>query len=315
MTSPQNFRYTFTVFTPTYNRADLLPRVYESLQKQTFRDFEWRIVDGGSTDKSEEIVRAWQVNSPFPIRYFSEPGEGKNAAINRGAREAEGRFVAILDSDDWYVPQSLERFLHHWNQIPALAQAGFVGVTGLCAYPSGELIGTRFPQDIFDSDAIDLRFRHKVLGDKNGILRTEVLRQYPFPPELGKFIGESVIWNRIAKSYKTRFVNEVLTIKEYQQAGLTSKVQLLWVRDVRASLLYSKELISLGARLPFNRKIRAYANYVRLSLHQGTPFCQQAADIPSKAMLFLCYPLGIYLKTRDAAFLARERRREGNLNP
>lgn len=310
--NPNNdFRYTFTVFTPSFNRVNLLPRVYESLRRQTFRDFEWFIGDGGSTDDTEKTLRAWQQEAPFPIRFHFEPGEGKNAAINRGAREARGRFLAILDSDDWYVPQSLERFLYHWNSIPSNEQSGFVGVTALCAYPSGDLIGTRFPKDILDSDAIDLRYRYGVLGDKNGILRTDVLRQYPFPKELGKFIGESVVWNRIARSYKTRFVNEELTIKEYQQAGLTSKVRMIWIRDSQASLLCSKELISLGSRLPLGPKIRGYANYIRLSLHQRVPFARQIADAPSKALFFICYPLGIYLKAKDARFLAQEQKRTG----
>lgn len=311
MNSKQDFPYTFTVFTATLNRARLLPRLYESLQKQTFRDFEWRIGDGGSTDKTEEMVRAWQASSPFPIRYYSERGEGKNAAINRGAREAEGRFFAILDSDDWYVPQTLERFLHYWNLIPAKEQSKFVGVTGLCAYPSGELIGTRFPEDVFDSDAIDLRYKHGVLGDKSGMLRTEVLRQYPFPKELGKILGDSVIWNRIARSYQTRFINEELTIKEYQGEGETAKVHRTWIRDSQAALLCSQELISLRGRLPLDPKIRAYANYVRLSLQRGIPFSQQVAGAPSKALFCLCYPIGVYLKARDAAFLAREEKTKG----
>lgn len=313
MSSKQDFRFTYTVFTPTFNRAKLLPRLFESLQKQTFRDFEWLIGDGGSTDETEQLINKWRETCGFPIRYCSVPGEGKNAAINRGAQNAEGRFFAILDSDDWYAPQALERFQHYWNLIPANEQSGFVGVTALCAYPSGEVIGTRFPQDILDSDAIDLRYKYGVLGDKNGILRTDVLRQYPFPKELGKFIGESVIWNRIARKYKTRFVNEELTIKEYQQAGLTSKVQLIWIRNSEASLLSTKELIGLGNRLPWNPKIRGYANYVRLSHHQKVPFGRQLADAPSKALFFMCYPLGLYLKAKDARIVAREEKQKGVL--
>jgi glycosyltransferase involved in cell wall biosynthesis len=309
MNTKEEFRYTFTVFTPTYNRAGLLPRLYESLKKQTFTDFEWFIGDGGSNDNTEEIVRVWQHNSPFPIRYHSQLGEGKNAAINRGAREARGRFITIMDSDDWYVPQTLERFLHHWNAIPKDIQTEFVGVCALCAYPSGDLIGTRFPKEIFDSDAIDLRYRYKVEGDKSGMMRTEVLRQYPFPKELGKFMGDSVVWNRMARKYKTRFVNEELTIKEYQQEGLTSKVHRIWIEDTQASLLISKELISLGNRLPLDPKIRGYANYVRHSLHQDIPFVQQIAGAPSKVIFCCCYPLGVFLKMADDRALRAQARK------
>jgi glycosyltransferase involved in cell wall biosynthesis len=309
MNSKPDFRYTFTVFTPTYNRAHLLPRAYESLQKQTFRDFEWLIIDDGSTDNTAEVVKSWQAGAPFPIRYIAQPNGGKHIAVNRGAERAEGRFFAILDSDDWYVPQSLERFLHHWNQIPAAAQAGFVGVVGLCSYTSGQIIGSRFPRDVFDSDVIDLRYRYKVDGEKNGILRTDVVREFPFPEDIGKFIGESIVWNRMARKYKTRFVNEMLTVKEFQQNGLTATGRVIQIRNTRASLLSARELLALGNRLPLKPRVRAYANYVRHSLHQGIPFAQQAAEAPSKTLFCLCYFLGAGLKARDAAMVAREQKR------
>jgi glycosyltransferase involved in cell wall biosynthesis len=314
MNTNQQFKHTFTIFTATLNRAGLLPRVRESLQKQTYRDFEWVIGDGGSTDGTEELIREWQKTSPFPIRFHSEKGEGKNAAINRGAIMSEGRFFAILDSDDWYVPQTLERFLHHWNGIPVAEQSKFVGVCALCSYESGKLIGTRFPQDIFDSDAIDLRFKHHIEGDKAGMMRTEVLRQYPFPKELGKFLGDSVVWNRIARSYLTRFVNEELTVKEYQGGGLTDKVYVTWVRNSAAALLCSKELIGLGERLPLDPKIRGYANYVRHSLHQRVPFGQQIAGAPSKMLFFLCYLPGIYLRISDQKVLRADEKSQGKPN-
>jgi glycosyltransferase involved in cell wall biosynthesis len=312
-TNPE-FKYTFTIFTATLNRANLLPRVYESLQKQTFRDFEWMIGDGGSTDGTAELIREWQRTSSFPIRYHSEVGEGKNAAINRGAQDAQGRFFCILDSDDWYVPKTLERFLHCWNTIPVSEQDKFVGTCALCSYESGKLIGTRFPQDIFDSDAIDLRYKHHVLGDKSGMMRTEVLRQFPFPKELGKVLGDSVVWNRIARKYKTRFFNEELTVKEYQEEGLTAKVSQNWVRSTQAALFCTKELISLGSRLPLDPKIRGYANYVRHSLHQGIPLGKQIADAPSKFMLFLCYLPGVYLKMSDQKTLREGDKAQGRAN-
>jgi len=300
MSPRADFRYTYTVFTPSYNRAHLLPRVYESLEKQSFRDFEWLIVDDGSKDNTAEVVKGLQAKASFPVRYVVKPNGGKPTAVNRGAKEAEGYLLAILDSDDWYVPETLERFLHHWQSIPENARSGFVGVTGLCCFPSGELIGTRFPKDVFDSDAIDLRYRHKVSGEKSGMLSTEILRKYPYPEDLGKYVSESLVWNRIAKNYKTRFINEVLTVKEFQPGGITRDGRAIQVRDTKASLLCAKELMSLNERLPLKPRVRAYSNYVRHSLHQGIPFRQQAAEAPSKAMLYLCYPLGLYLKAGDA---------------
>ncbi len=303
-----NFTYTFTVFTPTYNRAHLLPRVYESLKQQTFRDFEWLVVDDGSKDNTREIVEQWQGTTDFPIRYVAQPNGGKHTAVNRGAREAQGRLIAILDSDDWYLRQALERFLHHWNAIPISEQSGFVGVTGLCSYPSGQLIGSRFPDDVFDSDAIDLRYRHKVQGEKSGVVRTDVLRQFPYPENVGKYISESVVWNRIAKQYKTRFVNEVLTVKEFQPGGITQDGRLLQVRNAKASLLTCQEMLALADRLPLQERVRTYANYVRHSLHQGISFARQIAQVPSKTLFCCCYVLGVCLKLKDTRLLQQEQK-------
>lgn len=301
MNPSSQFKYAFTVFTPTYNRAHLLPRVYESLEKQTFRDFEWLIVDDGSTDNTSDVVKRLAASAPFPVNYVAKPNGGKPSAVNRGAGEAQGTLFAILDSDDWYFPQSLERFRQHWQGIPADIRPDFVGVTALCAYPSGELIGTRFPRDVFDSNAIDLRYRHNVQGEKSGVLSTQILREFPYPEDLGKYVSESLVWNRIALKYQTRFVNEVLTVKEFQPGGITRDGRFIQVRDTQASRLCAKELMALGSRLPLRPRVRAYANFVRHSLHQGIPFRRQAAEAPSKVMFCLCYLLGTYLKTRDAA--------------
>jgi glycosyltransferase involved in cell wall biosynthesis len=305
----QDFQFTFTVFTPTYNRAALLPRVYECLEKQTFRNFEWLVVDDGSTDNTPEVIKALQSKASFPVRYVAKPNGGKPTAVNRGAREAEGYLFAILDSDDWFVPESLARFWHHWQSIPADLQPKFVGVTGLCSYPTGERIGAAFPRDVFDADVIDLRYKYRIGGEKGGILRTDVMRQFPYPENLGKYVSESLVWNRMAQKYQTRFVNEVLTIKEYQPGGITDKGRLIQVRDTQASLLCARELMALGHRLPLEPRVRAYANYARHSLHQGIPFAKQWTQAASKAMFCLCYPIGVYLKKKDTVLVKEEQRR------
>lgn len=103
----------FTVLTPTYNRSHLLSRAFNSLCAQTFRDFEWLIVDDGSTDDTEKLVRLWKAF--FPIRYFWKPNGGLHTALNFGVACAQGEFITELDSDDECIPTALERFDHHWT--------------------------------------------------------------------------------------------------------------------------------------------------------------------------------------------------------
>lgn len=296
---------TFTVCTVSYNRAALLPRVYASLCAQTCRDFEWLIIDS-STDGTDQLVASWISSAPFPIRFIWTPGRGQYAAMNVGVREARGRFFASLDSDDRYVPQTLERFLHHWETIPAEVRDGFVGVCGLDAYESGEIVGTRFPQDVLDSDDIDLRIKHRVTGDKISAMRTDVMRSFPFPEDLGNFVSPAIVWNRIGGKYKTRFVNEVFAVIEYQNDGITTNSRRLCVTHPEGIVVCLQELINSGRRLPLDIAVKTFANYARYSLHQKVPVAEQVRKICSKWFFWLCLPLGVALQARDVAFLRKQ---------
>lgn len=302
-----NYEYTFSVFTPTYNRRSLLPRVYESLKNQTFRDFEWIIVDDGSSDGTDKLVKKWINEEAFPIRYMWQPNRGKHTAINLGVKEAKGYFFAILDSDDWYVPRALERFFYHWDSIPTTERYNFVGVAGLYAYPSGEVIGTGFPRDTVIADSVDIRVRYGAKGDHIGINRTEIMREFPFPEDLGRFVTESLVWHRIAQRYKQLYVNEVLGYKDYQSDGLSARTITIRATSPSAARCYYKEFVSMGRRLPVTVLAKNYANYVRFSLHGGVSPKEQLADLPSKLLWAITLPLGFALFVRDKWFIRKER--------
>lgn len=131
------YQYKFTVFTPTYNRVQTLSRVYESLQVQTFSDFEWLIVDDGSVDRTRELVEGWQMEACFPIHYLWQENQGKHVAFNYALQEARGELFLTLDSDDACVPEALERFYFHWNAIPENRKGQFSAVTALCKDQNG----------------------------------------------------------------------------------------------------------------------------------------------------------------------------------
>lgn len=211
----------FTVFTPTYNRAQTLPRVHESLKRQTFNDFEWLVVDDGSTDNTRELIEGWQRERLFLIRYFWQENAHKKSAFNRGVREARGELFVTLDSDDEAVPEALEILNRHWLAIPESVRSGFTAVTGLCRDANGRIVGTRFPEDVFDSNSLEICYRYRVTGEKWGFQRTDVLRDFPFPEEVRGHLPEGVIWSAIAARYKTRFINEVLRIYHDERDSIT----------------------------------------------------------------------------------------------
>lgn len=256
----------FTVFTPTFNRAATLGRVYESLCAQTFLDFEWLIVDDGSTDETYDLVAGWQAEAGFPIRYFRQPNGGKHRAFNRGVREAHGELFLTLDSDDTCVADALARLKFHWDSIPAGARETFSAVTVLCADAEGRVVGDRFPRDVFDANSISLQHKYLIRGEKWGFHRTTVLRKFPFPEFDGeRFIPESVVWNRIAQHYRTRYVNEALRTYEIGSDSLSRRSVRIRTENPQGTDLYYRELLKLS--LPVRAKLKVATNFVRFSLH------------------------------------------------
>ena len=215
-----HYRYTFTVFTATFDRPHTLPKVYASLKAQTFCDFEWLIVDDGSRDSSKELVGRWQAEGAFPIRYIYQENQGKYMAFNRGVQEARGELFLNIDDDDTCVPQALERLKYHWDRIPDSQRERFSGVTVLCRDHNGRLVGDLFPRDILDSNTLELVFKYKVKGERWGFQRTDVLKEFPYPalPDV-KFIPCGVVWFALSRKFKTRFVNEILRVYHLEDTG------------------------------------------------------------------------------------------------
>jgi glycosyltransferase involved in cell wall biosynthesis len=202
-------RCLFTIFTPTYNRAHTIGRVFDSLCAQTLRDFEWLVVDDGSTDNTPELIAGWAHAADFPIRYFKQNHCGKHIAHNLAARQARGQFFLPLDSDDVCLPDALERMAYHWNAIPAAERGSYAGVEGLCIDQMGNIVGDEFPAKLRDINVREQFYVHRVGGEKWGSTLTEIVRMYPFP-EIGEtnFIPEARLWFQIGKKYKHRCVNE-----------------------------------------------------------------------------------------------------------
>lgn len=301
----ENYRYAFTVFTPTFNRSQTLHRVYESLRLQTFRDFEWLIVDDGSTDDTRELVQEWQGKADFPIRYVYQENRGKPAAFNRGVQEARGELFLTLDSDDACVPRALERFKYHWDRIPLAEKNKFSAVTVLCEDQNGRLVGDKFPRDLLDSDSIELYFKYKVKGEKWGFHRTDVLKQFPFPTvRNAKFISEGVVWFAISRRFKTRFVNEILRIYHTENNSgnhLTSLSPITMFGRAFFHKYVLNELSEWCFSSPLNI-LRSAINFSRYSFGLGKGPCSQLREVHPAVAQFLVaisLPLAFAISLKD----------------
>lgn len=211
-----------TILTPAYNRGYTINLAYESLCRQTCMDFEWVVVDDGSTDNTEELMIRWQAQTTaFPITYVKQENGGKHRAVNRGVALAKGDYVLILDSDDYLTDDAVETIREWTEQIAELP--GFAGVSGL---KDGAKNGD-MKADFVDAKNTERR-KYGLQGDKAEVYKTEMLRKYPFPEFEGeKFLRENAVWDAIAlDGYKLRWYNRVIYKCEYLADGLTQTISV-----------------------------------------------------------------------------------------
>ncbi len=214
-----------TVFTPAYNRGYIIENLYRSLQRQTFHDFEWIVIDDGSTDNTEELFEKWtKEDNFFPIIYKKIQNGGKHRAINKGVKLANGELFFIVDSDDFLTDNSLEINDKIEKSIDEKEKSDFCGICGCRGFSEKEIIGSTYESSGFlDITALE-RIKYNIRGDKAEVFYTEVLKRYPFPEFDGeKFITECVVWDKMAADgYKLRFFNKITYICEYREDGLTA---------------------------------------------------------------------------------------------
>ena len=282
----------FTVFTPTFNRKELLEKLYKSLQKQTFKDFEWLIVDDGSTDGTKEKVEEFLSEKKLEIKYYFKENGGKQRAYNFATEKANGELFICLDSDDEYVENGLEIILKYWKKYEK--NSDIAGMGYLSTYPNREIIGSSFPEKEMISTQFEIYNKYGVKGDKGLMFRTEIIKKYKFPVfEDEKFVTEAVVYNRICEKYKMVYVNEKIEIKEYQEDGLTAKYNNLLLKNPKGQALYHNEINS--QKLTFKQKILNNAVYYKFCKVAGYKFGKIFKESKNKLFLIFAIPVGEFM--------------------
>lgn len=214
-----------TIFTPTYNRAKTLPRLFDSLKRQTCKDFEWLVINDGSTDSTSQLFYDWlRRDNGFPIVYVEVENGGKNRALNRGIRLAQGRLFMILDSDDLLTDDAVDFVVDAASQVATIP--AFIGISGRRGDLQGRPLGcgADFKEEGYvDSSNLERR-QYGLDRDMAEVFFTEKLRRYEFKVWPGeKFTPEEVVWNQMAlDGYRLRWYNRVTYLCEYQEDGLTA---------------------------------------------------------------------------------------------
>ncbi len=297
----------FTVFTPTYNRAHTLARVFDSLRAQTFRDFEWLVVDDGSADSTPDLIASWRTKADFPVRYFRQENSGKHVAHNFAVREACGEFFMVLDSDDALETRALGQLHRVWQEIPIAGRAGFCAMGGLSRNQHGKIVGDPFPTTPFDVSFRERFFEFRIRGEKGIAWRLDVLRRYPFP-EIARtnFVPEGVVWLQTANEHKIRFVNEIFRIyyTDDESTGVTLSSHSNIAAGARGRLYYYAWLLNnemeyfSRAPMPFIKAaamLPVVAGYAGQSLQD---VWRELKGWRARFLVLAAYPLSLILGFR-----------------
>lgn len=290
---------TVTILTPSYNRAHTLPRVFESLQKQTYKAFEWLVIDDGSTDNTKELVEEFQQIADFKIRYYHHENQHKFLTFFRGIDLAEGKYFSPLDSDDAILPDSIDVLVKTWESIAD--SQNIVFVCSLCEDQFGNLVGDRFPKDPLISSIFDMRYKFKVKGDKWGMGKTEIYKKMKlnFDDLSGKgFIPEGVFQFQFDKLGLHYCINKVTRIY-FRDKDDEQSLANQFYDDKNAFGLaenYKAFLNTYHSKFFSNPKtlIRNVGGYLKFSIIDGRSFDKTVNELDSASMKTLAsifYPI------------------------
>lgn len=254
------YKYKITVFTPTFNRGYIIENLYKSLQRQSYKNFQWIVIDDGSEDDTEKLFEKWtNEDNLFDITYKKVKNGGKHRAINRAIEIAEGELFFIVDSDDYLTDHALEKVIKWEETIKNKNE--FAGVAGVRGYSINSRIGNTFKGEYIDATSLE-RNKNNITGDKAEVFYLDILKKYKFPEFEGeKFVTEKVVWNQIAyDGYKIRWFNEIIYICDYLEDGLTKSMSRIELENPKA-LALSMKLDSMHYNMSNKKKIQLWFDY------------------------------------------------------
>lgn len=285
-----NSEILLTVFTPTYNRRHTLGRTYDSLCRQDCKDFIWMIIDDGSSDHTDEMVREWQSrDNGFEIQYIYKENGGMHTAHNTAYRNIRTTLNVCIDSDDMLAEGAVTKILTRWNEIKDLDYAGMIG---LDADFSGKVIGLGFPEGMRET-TLGGYYAAGGRGDKKLIYRTDIIRSYPPYPVIPgeKYFSLSYKYRLIDQKYKLSVLNDVLCLVEYQANGSSNSMLKQYVNNPKGFALWRK----IRMQYPESRKriFMDCIHYVSSSFLSKNP--RFIAESPRKLETVAAIPFGIVL--------------------
>lgn len=281
--------FTLTVFTPTYNRANLLVRGYEALRRQTLKDFEWLIIDDGSSDNTKEVVQSWIDANELPIRYVYKENGGLHTSYNTAIDHIETELCVCVDSDDYMPDDAVEKIVKLWKEKGSKTVAG---ILGLDFFLDNSPIGGYFQEGIESLHIVEMAPKYNHHGDVKVVHRTELLKEVaPMPVFEGeKNFNPIYLFYKIDMRYPLILLNDNLCYVEYQPDGMTFNIYNQYVNSPR-SFSELRKLIMTHPLAPMSIKFRNAIHYVSSQIMIRNK--RWLRESPMKLLTLLAVPLGL----------------------
>lgn len=278
-----------TIFTPTFNRGYTLHKCYESLERQTCKDFIWLIIDDGSTDDTRLLVERWRTLGKIEINYHYQENQGMHGAHNTAYELINTELNVCIDSDDYMTGNAVEKIVQFWQQH---GNEKYAGIIALDALKDGAIIGKRLPEDLVSTTLTDY-YTKGGKGDKKLIYRTDIVNQYPpYPIFKGeKYVGLNYKYIMIDQHYELLIMNEVVCIVEYMPDGSSLNMVHQYRRNPKGFAELRKVMMKYAPN--YKSRFKDAIHYVSSSLlAENRDFIRQT---PYKGTVICAIPLGTLL--------------------
>lgn len=291
---------TITVFTPTYNRAECLIRCYDSMKRQSDKNFVWMIIDDGSTDYTKTLVNQWEKEkNGFQIEYYYKENGGLHTGYNEAIKRAKTDLMICIDSDDYLTDNAIEEICSFWEKN---GSEKYGGIIGLDIFEDGSVIG-ELPEGSVAVNSIDLLTKkYKIKnGDRKLVIRTDLYKRVaPMPTfDQEKNFNPHYMNLQIAKNYDYLILNKPLCVVEYQEEGMTKNIFRQYLNSPK-SFAQTRKLYMSFKKTPPAFKFKTAVHYV--SSCKIAKLKNIVKDSPRPIYTVLAYPLGIalsiYIKTK-----------------
>lgn len=285
-----------TVFTPVYNRADTLPRLYESLKRQTDSSFVWIIVNDGSTDQSEKLIKQWMKEKKLVIRYFYQENSGKPMAHNRGVKETDTELFVCVDSDDYLKDDAVEKITNYWKKNK---RRDSIGILGYKEREKGVPV-TKFNNKVIKEATLREYYESGLIGDAILVYRTEDIKKFCFPKFKGeKFIPEAYLYDLLDQEGKLLLLSEPLYVCEYLEGGYSANMAKLLYSNPKGYFCYINQRLNMDKKI--NQRLADSIRYDAMAIAHRRKKIVKNAVYPLYALL--AYPMGwVLYKKRYARY-------------